>query len=211
MPNSSRTKTPSRHRSATRRVARIGRSGFAGCRRRSGRGARREHVPPLLTALYVYFSGATGHHDIVVGVPILNRSSARFKRMVGLFTDITPALLQLTPETSGADAIKAIARSLRRDHRHQRVPLTEITRRARLHRDGRVQLFDVLLNYQTQAYGAPIDGTPVEFVSLRHGAEQTPLAIEISQYYNERRAREHRLQPDGLPAWRGCALAGRPI
>ena len=72
----------------------------------AAQGASMFHV--LLTALYVYFSSATGHHDIVGGVPILNRSSARFKRMVGLFTDITPARLQLTPETSGADAIGAI-------------------------------------------------------------------------------------------------------
>ncbi len=48
----------------------------------------------LLGALYVYFTRIAGRDDFAVGLPVLNRSKARFKKTAGLFTGVTPARVQ---------------------------------------------------------------------------------------------------------------------
>jgi hypothetical protein len=139
----------------------------------------------ILAGLYVCFTRATGREDFVIGLPTLNRPNAAFKATVGLFTNVTPAWFELGLDLSSSDLLKGIAGVLRRDYRHQRIPLSEINRRVGLYREGRPQMFDVVLSYQNHSYDLRFDNYAVEQVSLRHGLK-TPLMIEVSEYNQER-------------------------
>jgi amino acid adenylation domain-containing protein len=139
----------------------------------------------VLAAIYVYFTRTARRDDLAFGLPTLNRGSASQKRTVGVFTGLTPLWLRLGRELRATELLRAIGRELRQDYRHLRVPLYEINRLAGLHKEGRVQLFDVMVTYQKQSYDVRFDGHPVEQVSMRHGAEQTPLALEISEYNDQ--------------------------
>ena len=44
----------------------------------------------LLGALYVYFTRTTQRDDFAIGLPVLNRANAKFKRTAGLFTEVSP-------------------------------------------------------------------------------------------------------------------------
>jgi amino acid adenylation domain-containing protein len=147
------------------------------------RGASTFHL--ILTALYVYFVRTAGRDDFMIGLPTLNRSTAVFKRTVGLFTGISPAWFRLGSDLNAAELMKSIGRELRKDYKHQRAPLQEINRIVGLYNEGRVQLFDILLTYEKQSYDVEFDGHLAEEVSLRHGGEQTPFALEISEYNSQ--------------------------
>lgn len=138
----------------------------------------------LLGALYAYFTRAGRRDDFVIGLPTLNRPSAAFKATVGLFTNVTPSWFMFGGEITVHDLLKAISSDLRRDYRHQRIPLSEINRVAGLHRHGRAQMFDIVLTYQKHSYDVRFDGLRVEQISLRHGLK-TPLMIEVSEYNDE--------------------------
>jgi hypothetical protein len=138
----------------------------------------------ILAGLYVCFTRATGREDFVIGLPTLNRPNAAFKATIGLFTNVTPAWFALGVDLPSADLLKGIAAELRRDYRHQRVPLSEINRRIGLYREGRPQMFDIVLTYQNHSYDVRFDDYAVEQISLRHGLK-TPLMIEVSEYNDE--------------------------
>ena len=114
----------------------------------------------ILAALYIRFARATGREDFLIGLPTLNRGSAAFKRTVGLFTGVTPAWLRLGTDLGSLDLIQAVGRELRKDYRHQRFPLHEINRCAELHKEGRVQIYDIILSYQNHSYDVLFDGLP---------------------------------------------------
>jgi|GEM_PF-1862264 len=139
----------------------------------------------LLGALYVCFTRAGSRNDFAVGLPTLNRPSAAFKATAGLFANVTPAWFALGTDIAGVDLLKTIAAELRRDYRHQRIPLSEINRCAGLYRDGRPQMFDLVMTYQKHSYDVLFDGHRVEQISLRHGLK-TPLMLEVSEYNEER-------------------------
>ncbi|HKR62913.1 MAG TPA: condensation domain-containing protein, partial [Thermoanaerobaculia bacterium] len=143
-------------------------------------GASTFHV--IVAALYIYFTRIARREDLAIGLPTLNRGSAALKRTAGLFAALIPFWLQQPHDVTTVALLQEIGRKLRRDYRHLRLPIAEINRIAGLHKHGRVQLFDIVVTYQKQSYDVEFGGAPVEQFSLRHGAEQTPLAVEISEY-----------------------------
>ncbi|WP_426234531.1 amino acid adenylation domain-containing protein [Pseudomonas sp. TWP3-2] len=141
----------------------------------------------LLAALHVYFSRTAQRDEWVVGVPILNRSGARFKATLGLFTQVSAVSMHFGRALSFADLIKAIGAELKQDFRHQRFPLSEMNRALGLLAEGRSQLFEVSVSYEQDDHEfryAEAQGHVVK-VSNRH--EATPLAIHLrSNRFNDK-------------------------
>ncbi|MFJ2485384.1 amino acid adenylation domain-containing protein [Pseudomonas sp. NPDC087639] len=141
----------------------------------------------LLAALHVYFSRTLQREEWVVGLPILNRSGARFKATLGLFTQVSPVCLRFGQEQSFAQLVRAIGDELKQDFRHQRFALSEMNRALGLMREERSQLFEVSVSYEQDdhdyRYGAALGHTVK--VSNRH--EATPLAIHLrSNRHNDK-------------------------
>ncbi|WLH37955.1 amino acid adenylation domain-containing protein [Pseudomonas sp. FP2196] len=148
-------------------------------------GASAFHV--LLAALHVYFSRTMQRDEWVVGLPILNRSGARFKATLGLFTQVSAVCLCFGREQSFAQLVRAIGDELKQDLRHQRFALSEMNRALGLMREERSQLFEVSVSYEQDdhdyRYGAALGHTVK--VSNRH--EATPLAIHLrSNRHNDK-------------------------
>jgi amino acid adenylation domain-containing protein len=143
----------------------------------------------ILASLYVYFTRTGRRDELAIGLPTLNRGTAAFKNTVGCFTGVTPAWFRLGRELTAAELLREVARALRRDYRHVRLPLSEINALSGLHREGRAQIHDIHVTYENQSYDVTLDGHPVEQISLRHGAEQTPLAFEITEFSGRRDVR----------------------
>ncbi|MGB4498472.1 MAG: condensation domain-containing protein, partial [Methylococcaceae bacterium] len=49
----------------------------------------------LLSALALYFSRTTQQNEIVIGVPVLNRSGAKFRDVLGMFVSLSPLVLNI--------------------------------------------------------------------------------------------------------------------
>ena len=141
----------------------------------------------LLAALQVYFSRTEQRDDWVVGLPLLNRSGARFKSALGLFAQVSAVRMELGSELGFAELVGKIRDELKRDFRHQRYPLSELNRGLGLLREERAQLFEVSVSYEQDdhdyRYGEALGHT----VKVSNGHEHIPLAIHLrSNRYNDK-------------------------
>uniref|UniRef100_UPI0006D8AD5A non-ribosomal peptide synthetase n=1 Tax=Pseudomonas mediterranea TaxID=183795 RepID=UPI0006D8AD5A len=147
--------------------------------------------PVLLATLYVYFVRTTQRDELVVGLPILNRSNPTFKQTVGLFTQVSAMRLRFADDLSFGELIQEVARALKQDYRYQRFPLSDIHRSLELRRDNRAQLFDVSFSYEEENYLYRFGDATAYSVKSSNGQEQMPLAIHFRTNPNEKNAWVH--------------------
>ncbi|MEN8218112.1 MAG: amino acid adenylation domain-containing protein, partial [Pseudomonadota bacterium] len=138
----------------------------------------------LLGALYVYFTRTTQREDFAIGLPVLNRANANFKKTAGLFTGITPALFNFGKDLSFAELLQQINKTLKANYRHQRFPVSEINRALGLGQE-RSQLFDINLSYENHDYDASFDGIDSYTNLFLHPWEQTPLMIFVRDFHTQ--------------------------
>jgi len=116
----------------------------------------------------------------------LNRSTATFKKTVGLFTSVIPAKFCFDTHLSFIELLQAIGTELRKDYRHQRFPVSEINKQVDLYKEGRRQLFDITLSYLNNNYDTHFGGSAVEMRLLTHGVEQNALVIFVNDFHKQR-------------------------
>jgi Condensation domain/AMP-binding enzyme len=139
----------------------------------------------LIAALSVYFSRVSGADEVIIGLPVHNRTSAKLKAMFGMFSSVSPIGIAVD---SGADFVQlmgVVATELRRCYRHQRYPISELNRSLKLAQQGRRQLFDIALSYETLDAVARFGTCAFKVIAMDNGYEQTPLAIFVRDYYPE--------------------------
>jgi arthrofactin-type cyclic lipopeptide synthetase A len=141
----------------------------------------------LLAALYVYFTRTAQRDEWVVGLPILNRSNARFKNTLGLFTQVSAVRFRFGEELSFGELVRAVRDVLQQDFRHQRFPLSEMNRSLGLLREDRGQLFDLSLSYEQDDHDYRYGEALGHSVKVCNGHEPLPLAIHLrSNSYNDK-------------------------
>jgi amino acid adenylation domain-containing protein len=135
----------------------------------------------ILGALYLYFGRKHQNTDFTIGLPVLNRGKAVFKKTVGLFMGISPLRIQFNPEDNFEELIKNIRQQLRQDYRHQRFPLGKLIKELGLfHEDQR--LFNITLSYEKQNYADHFINTETKVIPLSHHSERVALAIYIREF-----------------------------
>jgi hypothetical protein len=139
----------------------------------------------ILGALYCYFVRTCHREDLVIGLPVLNRSTAAFKQTVGLFVGVSPAWLRFGTALSFVELIQAIKGELQQNYRHQRVPVSEINRHCGLATSYRQQLFEIELSYEKHDYDTHFDGSPAIVVNLISGFNQNALTVFIREFHDE--------------------------
>ncbi|BBP70467.1 hypothetical protein PHLH6_24710 [Pseudomonas sp. Seg1] len=142
-----------------------------------GLGASAFHV--LLAALHVYFSRTAQRDEWVLGMPILNRSGARFKSTVGLFTQVSAVRMGFGRDLTFADLIRAIRDELKENFRHQRFPLSEMNRALGLLREDRAQLFELTVSYELDDQEHIYGQARGHVVKVSNHQEAAPLAIYL--------------------------------
>ncbi|MCE0460638.1 non-ribosomal peptide synthetase [Pseudomonas uvaldensis] len=148
-------------------------------------GASAFHV--LLAALYVYFSRTGQRDEWVVGLPLLNRSGARFKETLGLFTQVSAVRLSLGRERPFGELVGEVCRQLKQDFRHQRFSLSDMNRALGLLREDRAQLFDVSVSYEQDDHDYRYGEALAHTIKVSNRHEAMPLAIHLrSNRYNDK-------------------------
>ncbi|RBL69027.1 non-ribosomal peptide synthetase [Pseudomonas sp. MWU13-2625] len=140
-------------------------------------GASAFHV--LLAALHVYFSRTAERDEWVVGLPILNRSGARFKSTLGLFAQVSAVRMGFGRERTFAELISTIREELRKDFRHQRFSVSEMNRALGLLREERSQLFEVTVSYEQGAHDYRYGEASGRMIKASNQEEATPLAVHL--------------------------------
>ena len=138
----------------------------------------------LLSALALYFSRTTLQHEIVIGVPSLNRSGARFKDVLGMFVSLSPLTLRVDPNADISQLLKTCGKALREVYRHQRFPLGAICRRLEIFQHKRNSLFDLVFSYERQEYSAPYGNATISARQQFSGVARYPLAVSICEFHD---------------------------
>lgn len=136
----------------------------------------------FITALALYFSRITQQDHIVIGAPSLNRSGTKFKQVLGLFMGLSPISLSIDCAQSSRQLLKLCARRIRNTYRHQRYPLSLISKRLELIKSGRNSLFDIVISYEKQEYSSAFGDAYIRAHQQFSGIARYPLAITICEF-----------------------------
>ncbi|WAC73177.1 amino acid adenylation domain-containing protein [Roseateles sp. SL47] len=146
-------------------------------------GATFTHV--FLAALAAYFAWVTPNEEVVIGLPVHNRSAARHKHTPGMFSSVSPIGLHVDGARSFPALVRELVAELRRSYRHQRYPLADINRSIHLAPTGRRQLFDVMVSTMYFDGDASFGGVPARVVPMHSGFERTPLLINLRDHHRD--------------------------
>jgi amino acid adenylation domain-containing protein len=164
-----------------RRAVQISRTEFCDLQRMAGDagGGVAHH---FLAMLAVYFSNSSGQNRLVFGLPFHNRKGSGQKRMLGVFTSISPLCLDLSDETiTFGELVQQIASWQKACFRHQRYPLGHIVRD--LAEIGQYRfLYDVGFNYLKITGELLFTGSLAELRYVSHNHEVTPLMVTLCEY-----------------------------
>ncbi|MBI6806886.1 non-ribosomal peptide synthetase, partial [Pseudomonas syringae] len=144
-----------------------------------------------LAVLYVYFTRAFQRDELVIGLPILNRSTASYKKTLGLFTQLSSVRLKFSPDLPFAELVQGICRAVKQDYRHQRFPVSDLNSLLELRRAERTQLFDLTFSYERQNQLLRFGQASARAFKCSNNHEQTPLAIHLRSNACDTESRLH--------------------
>ncbi|KPW55901.1 Amino acid adenylation, partial [Pseudomonas caricapapayae] len=133
----------------------------------------------LLAVLHVYFTRTAQRNEWVAGLPLLNRSGARFKATLGHFAQVSAVRMAFAETLDFGALVVEVRDALKRDFRHQRYPLSELNRSLELSREERAQLFEVSVSYELEDHDYCYGEAQAQTVKVSNGYEATPLAIHL--------------------------------
>jgi Condensation domain len=136
----------------------------------------------LMACVAVHLARAGASADLVVGVPVHNRTSLRQKRTFGVMSAIVPTRLAAPPEGSLIDIARAAAVGLADDLAHRHVPLWEIIKQVRAAESSRRPLFEVVLNYEPFFETAAAGGLEITTHELVSHMDHIPLHIRLCDF-----------------------------
>ncbi|WNV85393.1 non-ribosomal peptide synthetase [Umezawaea sp. Da 62-37] len=163
--------------------------------RRSPRGRRRtaRYSFPLERSLvdairergespFVVFSAAVALYlakvhqvdEVVLGVPVLNRSGGQAKQTVGQFANTLPMRVDTRAGLTVDEVLSSVRQDTRALLKHQRLPLGDLARGG--------PLFDTTVAYLGKPAATPIPGVTYETVAQTHAHDQDVLAIWVSEF-----------------------------
>ncbi|RUS95011.1 pyoverdine synthetase D [Dulcicalothrix desertica PCC 7102] len=141
----------------------------------------------ILSIVFIYLSKRYRQNDLVIGLPILNRSKKVYKDTVGLFISMLPFRTEINNNETFTDILTTVRTLLKQDYRHQRLPLGEMKRIANLDLDSEnyQNLFDLTLSYEKHDYSEHFEQTETICEPLYSGQQKTPLAIYVREFDNQ--------------------------
>ena len=135
----------------------------------------------LFTTLYKLFN----KKDIVVGMPVLNRSNHKFRNTPGLFMNMIPFRLQLDENWTLTEILKAIKSEVKECYRHQRLPMSETFSHFRNNPEFKNELFDVTIIYRKMDFNYKLDNSKIRTITLDSQIRNESFGMEIDEYDDE--------------------------
>ncbi|OMZ30229.1 non-ribosomal peptide synthetase, partial [Burkholderia pseudomallei] len=142
-------------------------------------------VHVMFGVLALYFSRAYQVDEVVIGMPVHNRSTAQQKRAIGMFASVVPIRIPVDGNERFVSLLNGVSAELRHCYRHQRFPIAELNRRLGLVRTGRRQLFDLTLSFEKFPLDFYIGDVKLGLTSMRHRFEQTPITVNVQDYHED--------------------------
>ena len=102
----------------------------------------------FLCALSVYINRVSNKEDIIIGVPVLNRSNAIHKKIMGMFISTVPVRILTDTSLSFEDFLDTAAKEWMKALKHHKYSYNMIISDVREKFAGITDLYDITLSYQ---------------------------------------------------------------
>ncbi|QHY94270.1 Tyrocidine synthase 3 [Streptomyces sp. S4.7] len=126
----------------------------------------------LATALAIVLAKLTDRYDVTIGIPVAGRDHPDTAEVVGYLVDTLPLRLRPDPDGTLTEALRATRELVDDIRAHPQLPLEELIRELRPHRD-RSPLFQVLL---------AVNGTPPRYELAGLDVRQAPVPFRTTPY-----------------------------
>jgi len=139
----------------------------------------------LLAIITITLNRCYKRNELVIGMPILNRSNHKFRNTPGLFLNMMALKLSANPEVTFEEVINSIKSEIREGYRHQRFPLIDIIKLLRANPEFKNELFDVTVVYRKNDFAQRFGQSRIKTITLDTEIRSESLSIEIDEYDNE--------------------------
>jgi len=106
----------------------------------------------FISALCIYINRTFSKEDIVLGVPVLNRSNIREKNMLGMFVNTIPLRIQIKNTMNFNEFTSVLTHEWMSILKHQKYPLEELLKDIRQENPNVEKLYDIALSYQNAKF-----------------------------------------------------------
>ncbi len=138
-----------------------------------------------IAALAIYFCRTHNTREMVLGIPVLNRTGKRYKSTMGMFAVVIPLRIELEKNDTTASLLSRVVQSLRSAYRHARYPLSSLMADLEMVHHGQDRLFDMMLSYEVQNFSTQFGNTPTaDTHQLFSNTARYPLSVCVCQFNN---------------------------
>ena len=137
-----------------------------------------------LGILATYFYRSTGQERLCIGVPVLNRSSKAHKNTIGLFTGVSPLMIDVNGQLTFSELLAQIRDTLRQDYRYQRFPIQELLRSLNHLTLGERSLFQLSFSYELSDMRLSLGDTTEQANLLTGDQSKTPFDLRLRDFAN---------------------------
>ncbi|GEM_PF-3086063 len=130
----------------------------------------------------IYLSRWLGRKDVIVGVPVLNRSGKTERSIFGMFASLLPLRVRVERGMTVNELAVDMARELKHVFMHQKYPYNYLIRDVGMHRRQHEQLFELCVNYSNASLLHSYEGKPVRNQDFFPGYQTYGLHLLIKDW-----------------------------
>jgi len=102
----------------------------------------------FFASMSIYLNRVRGCREITIGTPVLNRTNAREKKIIGMFISTVPLRIQMDGGIDFVEFSRLVDKTWYAALKHQKYPYDCLIRDIRDHSPGVDKLFDIAISYQ---------------------------------------------------------------
>ena len=136
-------------------------------------------------AQIIYIYKMTAIKDIVIGVPVFNRTNGKQKNTIGMFTSSMPFRFALNPNDTIERVLKSVDRQLKVCFVNQKYPYDLLVKDLGLSTKGYDSLYQMSVNYYNSKFETEIENVPVEVFEHYCGNQSYSMQLIIDNMKND--------------------------
>ncbi|MFA0963364.1 amino acid adenylation domain-containing protein [Roseivirga sp. BDSF3-8] len=136
----------------------------------------------VLSTLLVYFGKRSGHDDITIGMPVLNRSRKVYRKISGVFMNLLAVKFDFDGKQSFDELLTEVKGKMREVLRHQRYQYGNLLKEIG-GKSGRKHLYDVRISYESFEFTSDMEGLNTEAYAMSNMYEEDPLSLYMREYH----------------------------
>ncbi len=141
----------------------------------------------FMSALSAYIFRVTGKRDIVVGAPVVNRTTQESKTSIGMYVSTVPVRIEIDENLPFDRFMQTVSNAWMSVLKHQKYPYNLLLQDLRKTHKGLESLYDITLSYQNAMFDKKTRAFTEEGRWHFSGHQVTSLSIHVDDHEGEGR------------------------